>query len=128
MLCSPGDLRVTLTGKQRLRAKQATTFALSLINGSKDTCIVEVTPKNFGLTIYSGTDRIWSSADCATAVKEQMAKLEAEEALTWSMRWDGRRSRSGCATRPEVPRPGTYVATAHLDGAKAVRLRMVLRG
>ena len=128
VLCAPGDLRATLTGRQRLKPEQRATFALSLINGSDETCIVEVTPKNFALTIYSGTDRIWSTADCSKAVEDRLAKLEAEAAFTWSVRWDGRRSRPGCKTRPEIPRPGTYVATAKLDGAKPVQLRMILRG
>jgi len=127
-LCSPKDLRTTLTGKRQLKPEQATSFALSLINGSDDTCIVEVTPKNFELRIYSGADRIWSSADCVSAVKERMAKVKAEDALTWSVRWDGRRSREGCKSRPEIPRPGTYIATAQLDGAKPVQLRVILRG
>jgi hypothetical protein len=126
--CSPTDLRATLTGKQKLKPKQATTFALSLINGSGATCVVQVTPANFELKIYSGTDRIWSSRDCSTAVKNRSVKLEAEDAVHWSMRWDGRRSRENCKDRPEVPRAGTYFATAQLHGAKPVQLRMILRG
>jgi hypothetical protein len=126
--CSPKDLRATLTGKQQLKPKQPTTFALSLINGSGATCVVTVTPTTFELKIYSGTDRIWSSHDCSTAVKSRSVTLEAEDAVAWSMRWDGRRSRKDCKTRPEVPRPGTYFATAQLDRAKPVQLRLVLRG
>jgi hypothetical protein len=42
--------------------------------------------------------------------------------------WNGRRSRDDCKDRPETPRAGTYFATAQLDGAKPVRLRMIIRG
>lgn len=126
--CRPKELRTTLTGKQRLEPEQKTTFTLSLINGSDQTCVVSVTPENFELKIYSGTDRIWSTRDCAKAVEKRSTKVKAEDAVEWTMPWDGQRSRSGCRTRPEVPLPGTYFATAQLDGAKPVQLRIILAG
>ena len=126
--CSPKDLRATLTGKQQLKPKQGTTFRLSLINGSDETCRVEVDADAFELKVYSGTDRIWSSDDCAKAVKTISKKVRSEDAVEWTMRWDGRRSRPGCKDRPEVPQAGTYFATAQLDGAEPVQLRMILRG
>jgi len=126
--CSPAKLRATLTGDQRLKPEEKTTFTLSLINGSGASCRVSVSPKNFELTIYSGSDRIWSSDDCATAVRPITEKIAAEDAVTWSMAWNGRRSAADCKVRPEIPRPGTYVATAQLEGADPVQLRMILRG
>jgi hypothetical protein len=124
--CPGSSLRPTLTGKQRLKPKQPNTFALSLINGSGQTCIVTVNSKNFELKIYSGRDRIWSTNDCAAAVKPITRKLAREQAVAWAMTWDGRRSRAACKTRPEIPRSGTYFATAQLDGTKPVQLRMIL--
>ena len=75
--CSASDLRPTLTGKQRVKPKQPNTFALSLINGSGQTCIVTVNSKNFELKIYSGKDRIWSTNDCAAVVKPITQKVAA---------------------------------------------------
>ena len=43
------------------------------------------------------------------------------------MVWNGRRSRSDCKNRPEIPKAGTYFATAQLEGAKPVQLRMIVR-
>jgi hypothetical protein len=126
--CAPSGLRPTLTGKQRLRPKQRSTFTLSLINGSGRTCTTTVNRDNFELMIYSGSDRIWSTKDCATIVKPLRRTLEAEQALEWTLTWNGRRSRSGCKSRPETPRPGTYYATAQLAGAEPVRLLMTLHG
>ena len=126
--CAAGQLRPTLTGKQRLRPKQRNAFTLSLINGSNQTCTVTVNRDNFELRIYSGSDRIWSTKDCATIVKPRQRVLEAEQAIEWKLTWNGRRSRSGCKSRSEIPRPGTYYATAELTGAEPVRLLMVLRG
>nr|WP_294693087.1 hypothetical protein [uncultured Friedmanniella sp.] len=126
--CAPAKLRTTLTGKQTLKPKQDNKLTLSLINGSDSTCTVSVTAKNFELKIFSGTDRIWSSNDCATALKPISRKVKAEDAVEWTMTWDGNRSAKGCKDRPEIPRAGTYFATAQLDGAKPVQLRMILRG
>lgn len=126
--CDPAQLRTTLTGAERLKPQQATTFDLSLINGSTAACVVEVTPTNFELKILSGSDRIWSSRDCATSVKPVTSTLDSEKAVEWQVRWNGRRSAPGCATRPAVPKTGTYVVTGQLTGARPVQLRMVLAG
>jgi hypothetical protein len=126
--CVPSSLRPTLTGKQQLRPKGTNTFRLSLINGSRQTCVATVTRDNFELKIYSGSDRIWSTKDCATIVKPLARKLGPEQAVEWSLSWNGRRSRTGCKSRPEIPRPGTYYATAQFTGAEPVQLRMILTG
>ncbi len=126
--CAPADLRTTLRGKQSLKAKQADTFSLSVINGGTEPCELALTGDVVELTIYSGTDRIWSTDDCSTAVQKHTRTLAPQQALEWTQVWDGRRSKPGCGHRPETPRAGTYVATAQLKGAKPVQLRVVLRG
>lgn len=124
--CAPSALRPTLTGAQRRKPKQRSTFTLSLINGSGGTCTASVNRDNFELVITSGSDRIWSTKDCATIVKPFSRTLKAEQAVEWKLTWNGLRSRAGCKPRPEVPRPGTYYATAQLTGAEPVRLLMRL--
>jgi hypothetical protein len=126
--CSPRGLRPTLTGKQLLRHKEANRFRLSLINGTGQACVAQVSRDNFELKIYSGIDRIWSTKDCATAIKPISRKLGPEQAVEWSLRWNGRRSQTGCKSRSQIPRPGTYWATAQLAGAEPVQLRMTLVG
>ena len=125
--CAVSELRPTLTGKQRLKIKERSTFTLSLINGSDQACIATVNRDNFELRIYSGIDRIWSTKDCATMVKPVRRTLKAEEAMEWELTWNGLRSRSGCKAGSEIPQAGTYWATADLAGAEPVRLRMTLR-
>ena len=125
--CPADQLRATLTGKNRLKTGKATKFEISLINGSGQTCRVAVNGANFELKIYSGTDRIWSSDDCTKAVRKITKNVKAERAVAWTMKWDGRRSRDNCKRRPEIPRAGTYFATAQFKGAKPVQLRMILR-
>ena len=127
LACPADQLRATLTGKNRLKTGKAAKFEISLINGSGQTCRVAVSRANFELKIYSGTDRIWSSDDCTKAVRKLTKNVKAERAVAWTMKWDGRRSRDDCKRRPEIPRAGTYYATAQFKGAKPVQLRMILR-
>jgi hypothetical protein len=125
--CGPGQLRPTLTGKQLLKPKQVNTFSLSLMNTGAATCLVDVTAANFELKIYSGRDRIWSSDDCSTSVKTIHQNLSTQKSVNWQLAWNGRRSRKDCQSRMEIPKAGTYFATAQLLGAKPVQLRMILR-
>jgi len=124
--CAAKDLRPTLTAKRRIAPKHATTFELSLINGSAKTCVARVTRKNFQLKINSGSDRVWSTGDCPSMIKTISRKLGSEDAVAWSLTWDGKRSKSRCKSASQALRPGRYVATAQLDGAEPVKLRMIL--
>ena len=71
--CAADTLRPTLTGKQRLQVKERSTFTLSLINGSGQTCTATVNPDNFELgstpaATGSGAPRTappWSSRSAA---------------------------------------------------------------
>lgn len=126
--CPARQLRATITGDQNLIPGQPTTMSISLVNGSAAACTVQVTAESFELKVYSGVDRIWSSRDCATAVKPLAKTLAPEQAVGWKMTWDGRRSKDDCQQRPETPQAGTYFATAQYAGAEPVQLRMTLRG
>lgn len=126
--CKASELRATLRGDQKLKISQKTTFTVTLINGGPTTCVVSVTPSTFELKVYSGTDRIWSTKDCAMSVKPFEKAVASEGEVAWTMMWNGRRSADGCKNRSETPRPGTYFATAQLKGADPVQLGMTLRG
>jgi hypothetical protein len=125
--CPAKELRPTLTSRQRLAPHQRNTFQLSLINGSDQTCVARVTRGNFELKIYSGRDRIWTTDHCPSVIKSIRRTLDSEHAVAWSLTWDGERSKSNCRSSREALRPGTYIATAQLDGAEPVELRMLLR-
>jgi hypothetical protein len=104
-------------------------FRLSIANDSDKACVVGVNSKSFELKIYSGTDRVWSSRDCARLVPTIRRIVKPEQDLAWTMTWNGKRSRQGasCATRPESPRAGYYYATAQLDGVDPVQYLMILK-
>jgi hypothetical protein len=127
VICDPGQLRVTLNGSGRVKPKQSNTFTLSLINGGSQTCLAKVSNDDFELTIYSGKDRIWSSRDCSSVLKNIQQKVKSEQAVQWQMKWNGLRSAKNCKIRAQVPNTGTYIVRAHLSGAESVQFRMLLR-
>jgi hypothetical protein len=59
-------------------------------------------------------------------IKTMSRKLGSEHAVAWSLTWDGKRSKSRCKSTSQALRAGRYVATAKLDGAAPVKLRMIL--
>ncbi len=124
--CAPAQLRPTLQGPQRLAAAKPATFTLSFINGSKATCTLSFDRKSYELKIFSGTDRIWSTNDCTTAVKPVRVLLLPEKAYAFRLGWNGLRSKDDCKSRKSRPGPGTYFVTSQLEGASPVQLRMVL--
>jgi hypothetical protein len=71
---------------------------------------------------------MWSTNDCSAAVKTISRKLAADTAVAWSLSWNGRGSKADCRSSRPAPKPGRYVATARLDGAEPVKLRMILKG
>lgn len=126
--CVPAGLRVTLKGDRSLSPGQNSTFTLALVNPGARTCLTSVTDKNFELKIYSGKDRIWSSQDCGKALAAFDKKLAPGAGVSWTMTWNGERSVKGkeCKRGADTPQAGTYWATAQLDGAKPVQLRMII--
>jgi hypothetical protein len=126
--CKPAGLRVKVSGDRTLSPGQNSTFTLSLTNSGALTCLTSVTDDNFELKIYSGKDRIWSSQDCAKSLAAFDKKLAARASVAWKMTWNGERSVKGkeCKRGTDTPQAGTYWATAQLDGAKPVQLRMII--
>lgn len=126
--CNPAQMEVALTGSKTLAPGRSTVFRLSMVNDGPGRCQATVRARHFELKVYSGTDRIWSSKDCAGSLERVSEPLGRGKAAEWRMTWNGRRSAPDCQDRPGLPGAGTYVATAQLDGSRPARLRMTMPG
>ena len=116
-----------LRGDATPKIGQPVTFTLALINHNGRACVLKRTPATVELKIYSGTDRIWSTDDCAKLVAPTSQLVKVASTVTWKVAWDGRRSAAGCGHRSGTPRAGTYFATFQFSGAKPTQQRMILR-
>lgn len=126
--CAPDAIRTTLTGATSAKTNEKQEYALSLINGGKEDCVLTLDADHFELKIYSGTDRIWSTADCAKQVKAVEKTVKPEQAYEWKMTWSGSRSAEKCAVDKGPIRPGTYVATAQFKGAEPTQHVFTIKG
>lgn len=127
--CTGDDLKSTIKSKGHdVKVGAKVTFDVTYSNSSHQPCTFTVSPDTYQLTIYSGTDRIWSTDDCARLVRSAKVTLKPGHAVGWSITWNGKRSQQGatCQNRPETPQPGYYHATSQLEGTAAQGYLLVL--
>ncbi len=123
--CDPGVLRTTLTGPKKVQPEKKVTFEAGVINGGKTTCTFTLDPDSYVFRVYSGTDQIWTTKDCATWLPKVDVELEPEEDVTWKIDWTVQRSK-GCDLVPDKLKPGTYAANSLLEGAPPAQQIMQL--
>lgn len=125
--CDPGQLTLAVAGSTTPTVGKATAITVRASNPTSATCTLDLADKALTLDITSGVDRIWSSSHCAKWQPTGTRTIKAGESWTWQTSWPTRRSRSECVLRPEVLKPGTYRATASIEGGGSDTLVMNLR-
>ncbi|HBY24258.1 MAG TPA: hypothetical protein DEG88_13620, partial [Propionibacteriaceae bacterium] len=63
--CDPGNIRLGLAGTRAVKLGTTQALTATVINGSDVPCQLKITEANYKILIVSGTDRVWSTADCA---------------------------------------------------------------
>jgi hypothetical protein len=122
--CATAQLQVTLSGYEKLAAGATQPFKTSITNASSGSCILAVSATNFSLTVTSGSDRIWSTGDCAKWVPSKTVTLKPQASTELDITWPGTRSKATCGTTKGALGAGTYVAKATLTGAQPGSLVM----
>lgn len=128
--CEATDLQLTLTSDASAYAAGATpTFTVGITNGGTSSCTVDAGTAVLEVLVTSGSDRIWSSLDCAVEGGDGAERLlllaeGAQDAA--SVPWARERSNATCDAGLPAPRPGTYHAVAKLVGAESADLVFTL--
>lgn len=126
--CEAADLTVTLAADARAYAADAEpTMSLTVTNTSEEPCTVDLGSGNAVVTVVSGSDRIWSDADCREEPAEALRLLDAGGTEVVGVPWSRERSDAACSDDLPAPRPGTYTATATVLGAESKPLVFELR-
>ena len=95
-------------------------FAVTVTNTGNAGCTVDVGDASRELLITSGSDRIWSSLDCATGEgASRNLLLAAGKSDSHDATWERLRSDETCSDSLPEPRPGTYKAQVRLNGAES---------
>lgn len=126
--CVPTDLELTL-------ATDATQYAAGtdpvlqgfVTNTSTTPCTVDAGDAAREVVITSGSDRIWSTKDCASAdTASRQLLLAAGARDPFEISWSRVRSADGCPLDLPAPRAGTYQAVASLLGTSAAPVAFTL--
>ncbi|MDR1833731.1 MAG: hypothetical protein LBQ92_03650 [Propionibacteriaceae bacterium] len=115
--CEGKSLKLTVAGFAKLKVTGSQTFNLTIKNKGKEACLLKVDGSSYTLTVVSGSDRIWSTADCPEWVPEADLTLAAGASHEFSVDWTLRRSDGSCKLVKKQLKPGTYVANASFADA-----------
>jgi hypothetical protein len=100
---------------------------VTLTNTGQDACVL-VFDARFVLRVVSGSDEVWSTADCAAWMATGSQTVQPGAAATWKTTWDRHRSQKECKVVPTALKAGTYVANAMYTGAAPAIWPMTLTG
>ncbi len=93
-------------------------LSLSVTNGNKVPCEVNMGTSQMEFLIISGSDRIFSSRDCQAESADLLKTIAPGKTETANFPWPRNRSVPGCVAIEAVPGAGgTYVFTARLGNA-----------
>lgn len=125
--CDPTLMKLDVAGFQKVKVDaKNTAFTLTVTNNTKVACILTISQKAYELTVTSGKDRIWSTADCKKWLPAKKLTLDAGAAHEFGVKWTLRRSSEGCKLTKDQLKPGTYVATGTLDGKASAKQTLQL--
>jgi hypothetical protein len=115
--CDAQDVVVGITPNGTVfTGKQHPRFSLSVVNTGARTCTFDAGPKALLIRISSGTDRVWSSAQCVTGIGANVQLLRRGVPYLATLDWDRKRCTTG-----DHASPGTYVISVGAPGIKTQR-------
>ena len=124
--CEPSDVVVTPQVVGAAYAGSPVTIRLEVTTVETPACTYRVSPRNVAVKLVSGTDRIWSSQDCPSAVPEVDVIARQQVPGVAEMQWRGQRSDSGCTRTTPWALAGWYRAEAAAFGAEPTDVQFEL--
>lgn len=123
VVCDASTTTLSLAGYQKVKQDAKQPFKVVITNSGKVACALDLSSTNFSLEVTSGSDQIWSTADCVKWVPAKKATLKPSKTHEFTLDWSLVRSGAGCKTTKDVLKPGTYVGTATF--AESLKARQV---
>lgn len=116
--CAPQDVRVQPRVAGPAYAGSPVAFRLDLTTLESPACTWTVSPRSLVVKLTSGSDRIWSTQDCKTAVPRQPVVVRKDNVTSVVVTWHGQRSDGSCSRTTSWAEPGSYHVTAAAFGAE----------
>ena len=116
--CTAAQVALVLTSNARAYpAPGQPVLSVAITNTGTAACTLDAADAAREIVIASGSDRIWSSADCPADAASTPLLLDPAARWAVDVTWPRARSAEGCAEGLAEPRPGTYTATVTWLGA-----------
>jgi hypothetical protein len=114
-ICQPQAVKVeALASEDRFAVGSSPRLSLRVTNTGTAPCTRDLGQAAVELVVVSGSDRIWSSDDCAPGGAKDVTTLAPGEPAVQRVTWNGRRSRPGCTGDKERAQAGTYRVNARV--------------
>ena len=128
LACDQTNSGLSVAGYQKVKQDAKQSFKVGVKNTGAQPCVLDLTATSFSLTVTSGDDRIWSTADCAKWVPAKQQTLKSQQSYEFSIEWGVFRSAAGCNETKGLLNPGTYVAQAvFADNVKSRQVFLVTK-
>jgi len=107
--CQPGDLVISAaTDRQSYPEGEDPVLELRVDNTGDEPCEANLGTSQQVFTVYSGSDRIFSTEDCQVDGADAMMEISPDEQERSRFTWSRVRSAPDCAEVGAAPRSGTY--------------------
>ena len=87
-------------------------FTVDVVGTGRQTCSFNVGASRIALIIRSGSQRVWSSADCVQGAGDLVTDLQRGVPTVLPISWNRQPSEPGCRAQSAPVPAGTYTATA----------------
>lgn len=119
--CSASDLTLGLDVPTPVVAGTETPLTVRVSNGGDAPCSFEPSSAPLAVSVRSGSDGIWSTADCPDWGAMGMVTIDSGGSNQWEVMWPTSRSQQGCRLSDATLRSGTYIATASVPDVPPAR-------
>jgi hypothetical protein len=116
-ICRPRDLAVTVTADAATYPLGVNARFTAVVRNNGPACRFPTALSTRTWRILSGTDEVWSTADCPRSAEGKRVRLAAHAQITYVLPWDRFRSTPGCAVAGAPAQAGTYRLYVTIAGA-----------
>jgi hypothetical protein len=122
--CAPAALEIVASSdKASYPVGGRPVLELGVKNNGDAACMLDMGTAGVELVVFSGSDRIWSSGDCASGAAAKPTTVAPGGMASTRLTWAGRRSLPGCEGPKAQAEAGTYRVTGRVgeqEGKAAV--------
>ncbi|WP_188804919.1 hypothetical protein [Citricoccus zhacaiensis] len=126
--CPPGDIVISAATDQPTYGEgEEPVLELRVDNTGEEPCEANLGTTQQVFTVYSGSDRIFSTEDCQVDGQDALVEISPDEQERARFTWPRVRSAEGCGETTSEPRSGTYRLEVSLGELKAQPVTFTLQ-